>query len=139
MRHTMRSSEPANKVATCQTCQASNHTTDEHYVEAFINPVTRKNYPIPNDIRKAAESICRTYGLRGICDPMYIANVFAKATGRGDGESHFYAVDERCQNCQESLYWDPKKQQHLHEEHRYEHCEPGPEAQEVAERKLIES
>lgn len=44
---------------------------------------------VPKDIRAAAEHIVRAYGIRGICDPAYIANVIALHTGRGDGKSSF--------------------------------------------------
>ena len=59
------------------------------FAEAFTNPVTRKPYDVPADIRKAAERIVGSYGIRGICDPMYIANVIALELGRGDGHSNF--------------------------------------------------
>lgn len=74
----------------CQTCHASGHNTDGHFVEAFTNPVTREPYNVPEDIKLAATRIVQAYGIRGICDPMYIANTIAMETGRGDGESHFY-------------------------------------------------
>ena len=61
----------------------------EFFSEAFTNPVTREPYAVPDDIRKAAEHIVSSYGIRGICDPMYIANVIAMNIGRGDGLSHF--------------------------------------------------
>lgn len=63
--------------------------TKEWFDEAFTNPVTREPYPIPDDLREAATRIVRAYGIRGICDPMYIANVIAMETGRGNGESEF--------------------------------------------------
>jgi hypothetical protein len=44
---------------------------------------------VPDDIREAAEHIVRAYGIRGICDPGYIANVIALRLGRGDGKSTF--------------------------------------------------
>lgn len=46
---------------------------------------------VPPDIRRAAERIVAAYGICGICDPMYIANVIAVETGRGDGNGRFYA------------------------------------------------
>lgn len=48
-----------------------------------------KGVEVPADIRKAAERICFCYGIRGICDPVYIANVIAFETGRGNGKSNF--------------------------------------------------
>ncbi len=44
---------------------------------------------VPDDIKEAAEHIVRAYGIRGICDPGYIANVIALRLGRGDGKSTF--------------------------------------------------
>jgi len=46
----------------------------------------------PADIQRAAERICDAYGIRGICDPGYIANVIALELGRGDGHSRFNEV-----------------------------------------------
>lgn len=44
---------------------------------------------VPANIRRLSERICRAYGIRGICDPMYIANITAFELGLGDGQSHF--------------------------------------------------
>ena len=68
-----------------------NKQDKEFFEEAFTNPVTRLPYAVPDDLKKAAEHITRAYGIRGICDPMYIANVIAMYIGRGDGQSHFNA------------------------------------------------
>jgi len=43
----------------------------------------------PADLKRAATRICRSYGINGICDPVYIANVIAVEIGRGDGQSNF--------------------------------------------------
>lgn len=64
----------------------------EFYDNAFTNPTTKQPYNVPEGIRTAAEHICGSYGIRGICDPMYIANVIAHYTGMGDGKSHFSKV-----------------------------------------------
>ena len=45
---------------------------------------------VPPDIRRAAERVVAAYGICGICDPMYIANVIAVELGRGDGNGQFY-------------------------------------------------
>ena len=45
---------------------------------------------VPEDLRRLSERLCRSYGIRGICDPGYIANVIAKELGLGDGFSNFY-------------------------------------------------
>lgn len=72
--------------------------TDEQLDEAFTSPVTGQPYDVPADIRAAATSIVRSYPIRGICDPMYIANVIARDLGRGDGQSHF-GSEHRCPDC----------------------------------------
>lgn len=71
--------------------------TPEAFDEAFTKPVSDHDpvpvpvpYDVPSDIRCAAERICMSYRIRGICDPMYIANLIAKALGRGDGQSNFW-------------------------------------------------
>jgi hypothetical protein len=61
----------------------------EWFDEAFTNPVTREPYPIPANLRKLAERVCHSYGISGICDPMYVANVSAFELGLGDGQSNF--------------------------------------------------
>jgi len=48
-----------------------------------------KNMTIPADLRRVSERIVRSYGIRGICDPAYIANIIAFELGRGDGMSNF--------------------------------------------------
>jgi hypothetical protein len=62
----------------------------DFFDKAFYNELARKPYDIPADLRKASERICHAYGIRGICDPMYIANVIALEIGRGDGRSNFF-------------------------------------------------
>jgi hypothetical protein len=59
---------------------------------AFYDEAFRYHPTAPADIREAAERICNTYEIRGICDPMYIANVIAMSTGRGDGKSNFWEI-----------------------------------------------
>ena len=49
-----------------------------------------ENMDSPPDIRAIAIRICRAYGINGICDPAYIANIIAKETGRGDGQGRFF-------------------------------------------------
>jgi hypothetical protein len=62
----------------------------EFFDKAFFNELAQKPYQIPADLRRASERICLAYGIRGICDPMYIANVIAAEIGRGDGQSNFF-------------------------------------------------
>lgn len=64
----------------------------EFFDEAFTNPVTRQADFVPADIRRLSERICRSYNIKGICDPMYIANVIAFELGLGDGQGNFKAV-----------------------------------------------
>lgn len=47
---------------------------NEFYSEAF------KGYEVPDNLKLASMSICNRYDIKGICDPMYIANVIAKET-----------------------------------------------------------
>ncbi len=58
----------------------------DFYTEAF------KGVNVPEDIKAAAIRICDAYGIRGICDPVFISNVIAMNTGRGDGCSNFEEV-----------------------------------------------
>jgi len=55
----------------------------EFFIEAF------KGYNIPKNIRNISESICREFNIKGICDPMYIANVIAFELCLGDGCGNF--------------------------------------------------
>lgn len=63
--------------------------TKEWFDYAFTSPVSGESYAIPADLRRASERICTAYALRGVCDPMYVANVIAISIGRGDGQSNF--------------------------------------------------
>jgi len=53
------------------------------YAEAF------RGYVVPEDIKCCAIRLTRSYGIRGICDPMYFANIIALELGRGDGQGSF--------------------------------------------------
>lgn len=44
---------------------------------------------VPGNLRRLSERLCRSYGINGICDPEYIANVVAVELGLGDGQSNF--------------------------------------------------
>jgi hypothetical protein len=44
----------------------------------------------PEDIKRLSIRLCRSYSIKGICDPMYIANIIALELGRGDGQGNFY-------------------------------------------------
>lgn len=43
----------------------------------------------PLVLRRTAERLCRAYGIRGSCDPMYMVNVIAQELGLGDGKGNF--------------------------------------------------
>ena len=64
----------------------------EWFSDAFTNPVSKKPYNVPDDIRRLSERLCMSYNIGGICDPMYIANVIALETGRGDGKGNFFST-----------------------------------------------
>lgn len=56
------------------------------FEEAFRDAV------LPQQLRTFAEAFCTRFEVRGICDPMYCANVAAFETGLGDGRGNFNAV-----------------------------------------------
>lgn len=64
--------------------------TAEWFEQAFTDPVTGQPYDLPRPLRIIAERLCMAYGISGICDPMYIANLIARELGLGDGQSTFY-------------------------------------------------
>ena len=70
-------------------CAALRKADADFFAEAFTQPTTGKPYEVPEDIKRLATRLCRSYGIRGSCDPMYIANVIAFELGRGDGLSNF--------------------------------------------------
>lgn len=59
------------------------------FKEAFTSSMTGQPYQVPENIKRLATRLCRSYGIHGICDPMYIANVIAFELGLGDGQSNF--------------------------------------------------
>lgn len=63
--------------------------SDEWFEDCFTNPVSGERYHLPPGLEKASRRIVRAYGIRGVCDPMYIANVIAVELGLGDGLSNF--------------------------------------------------
>lgn len=64
--------------------------------EAFFTKAF-KGYNAPERLKAAASRICVAYGIRGICDPMYIANLIAVELGLGDGKNSFFDTGERIQ------------------------------------------
>lgn len=65
----------------------------EWFDERFTTylPQTQETVPaeVPLDIRRCSELICQVFGIQGLCDPMYIANVVAFELNRGDGQGNF--------------------------------------------------
>lgn len=59
-------------------------------IQAFFEEAFNDMPEVPPDIKRAAEHIVVSYGIRGICDPGYIANTIAFHIGRGDGKSRFW-------------------------------------------------
>lgn len=47
---------------------------------------------LPSDIRHFSEGFCKQFGVAGICDPAYVANVCAFELGRGDGRGEFFSA-----------------------------------------------
>ncbi len=77
-----------------QTCARIKKEDAAFYDDCFTNPVTKIPYNVPADIKRLARRICGAYGIRGLCDPMYIANVIAFELGRGDGQSTFTEAEK---------------------------------------------
>lgn len=76
-----------------ETIKDLNAQNEAFFKEAFTDPLTRAPYQIPEDLKRLARRLCQSYGIRGVCDPMYIANVIAFELGLGDGRSHFHHRD----------------------------------------------
>jgi hypothetical protein len=51
-----------------------------------------EGYEVPINIKKLAMRLCRSYGIEGTCDPMYISNVIAFELGLGDGSGNFIKI-----------------------------------------------
>lgn len=77
-------------MSTQDSINAHHREIEDFFKEAFTNPVTRQPYDVPEDIKRLSRRLCQSYGIKGICDPMYIANVIAMELGRGDGQSNFW-------------------------------------------------
>ena len=57
----------------------------DFYNEAF------HGYNVPNNLKRVSTTICEVFSIKGICDPVYIANVTAHALGTGDGQGNFHS------------------------------------------------
>lgn len=68
-----------------------------HSPDWFDNCFEIGETEVPPDLRRMSEALCLKYDIRGICDPMYIANVAAATFGRGDGRGTFHAADSSAQ------------------------------------------
>lgn len=64
--------------------------SDLWFEEAFADPCREHGTDVPRDIKECARSLCIQHDIRGISDPLYIANVIAFEMGRGDGCSVFF-------------------------------------------------
>lgn len=64
--------------------QVDRRTNHEWLDEAF-------GPEVPEGIAKAARRIIQAYGITGECDPMWVANIIAFETGRGNGKGSFAA------------------------------------------------
>jgi len=63
-----------------------------HFSKAAMQDLCRRSFEghdVPEDLKEIAEKICIKYSIKGICDPMYIANTIANTIGRGDGQGNF--------------------------------------------------
>jgi len=65
--------------------QSPQKTRPGFFEEAF------RGASLPPTLRTFAEGFCTRFEVRGICDPMYCANVAAFETGLGDGSGNFNA------------------------------------------------
>lgn len=57
--------------------------TDEMMIKGF------EGYNVPKRIKEASTTICKTFDIKGICDPIYISNVIAFESNSGDGQGNF--------------------------------------------------
>jgi len=80
--------------------QGNLRASKEFFEKAF------EGYDVPKDLRTASERIVASYGIRGICDPMYITNVIANEIGRGDGQGNFYSDIEAWKDALQQKHKD---------------------------------
>lgn len=65
------------------------------WFDAHLPGEGRRDDSIPPALRAFSEALCLTYGINGICDPMYIVNVSAYELGCGDGAGTFFPLKEK--------------------------------------------
>lgn len=85
-----------------------------------------KGLGVPDNLKKASTDLCRSYDIKGISDPAYVANIIATNLELGDGKGVFYNqppnIDElitRTKACLEN---------HLNEDGKYWGSTPDIEA-----------
>lgn len=66
------------------------HDKPCHWTPAHFD-VALDGYDVPAPIAAATRQIVSAYGIRGMSDPAYIANVIAHHLGLGDGKGTFHA------------------------------------------------
>lgn len=57
--------------------------------QEWFNEAFQYDPSVPPQLRHMSERMCREFNIRGICDPMYIANIAAVEFGMGDGRGTF--------------------------------------------------
>ena len=54
---------------------------NQYIADVFFNKAF-KGHKVPSDIQKISIKICKSYGIQGIIDPMYICNIIASGLNR---------------------------------------------------------
>ena len=62
-----------------------------HTPEWFDSKFENGGQIVPVQLRAMSERICKVFNIKGICDPMYIANIAAYELGMGNGQGQFHA------------------------------------------------
>jgi hypothetical protein len=94
-------------------------TTPEIHSASWFDDAFKTKTPVPEALRVAATRVCKQYNIRGICDPLYIANCLAFELGAGDGESNFVPGPVRASSSQVEKLADFLK-------HAYSSCIQAP-------------
>ena len=56
---------------------------NEYIMNDFYKKAFEKDI-IPDEIKRASIQICNSYGIGGICDPVYISNIIINCMGNMD-------------------------------------------------------
>lgn len=67
--------------------------TDPVHSAGWFDNCFENAQAVPTDLRAASQALCTCFNIRGICDPMYLANLVAMELGRGDGRGEFHRAD----------------------------------------------